>query len=186
MIEKRKKKLTPAQKLDVYAKLLNVPDPSAEPEGSLSKRLNLDPKVVGGLLTQMRGNPKVRADLKKIGYTDEQIPDWVTASEVKSADAAAGAVAAVAATGADGAQLQKPKPAGAPVQVVRARKKTSAEQSTASIAQLTKQSTPTPEETLQDTCAPGWVAAEVESPAESKGWVMVRCRSRSPLGLPYV
>ena len=37
---------------------------------------------------------------------------------------------AVAAVGADGGPLQKPKPAGAPVQVGRARKKTSAEQST--------------------------------------------------------
>ena len=41
--------------------------------------MNIDPKVFGGLVSQMKGNVGVRADLKKMGYSDELIPDWVAA-----------------------------------------------------------------------------------------------------------
>jgi hypothetical protein len=104
--------------MDVYVKLLNVSDPSKEPEGSLSKRLNIDPKVFGGLVSQMKTNPAIRADLNKMGYIDEQIPEWVAAVDNPvGVDAGVGGVdnGVEGVGGADGAQLQKPKPAGAPI-----------------------------------------------------------------------
>ena len=63
----------------------------------------------------MKGNVGVRADLKKMGYSDELIPDWVAAGVDLPTE------------GAGGSSLQKPKPAGAPVRVGRTRKKTSTE-----------------------------------------------------------
>jgi hypothetical protein len=69
----------------------------------------------------MKTNPAIRADLKKLGYSDEQIPDWV----VKEAEPQPGAEESQPA--ADDGPMQKPKPAGTPVQVGRARKKTSAQ-----------------------------------------------------------
>jgi hypothetical protein len=62
------KKLAPAEKMDVYVKLLSVPDPGMEPEGSLSKRLKVDHPVLGGIIAQMKTNQSIRADLKKLGY----------------------------------------------------------------------------------------------------------------------
>ena len=135
----------------VYAKLLSVPDPSNKPDGSLSKRLNIDPKLAAGLLGQMRGNPRIRADLIKAGYADDQIPRWVAASDAAPADTGAAALGAIAATAADGAPLQRPKPAGGPRTDGKGQKKAirRAEQSTAQQAQQAEQSTPTPAETLQ-------------------------------------
>ena len=125
-----------AEKLDVYAKLLSVPDPSKEPEGSLSKRLNLDPPVLSGMLTQMKTNPLIRADLKKMGYTDEQIPEWVAAgAELPAGGAEIAEGAELPAERAGGSSLQKPKPAGVPVRVARARKKTSTELNPAQVAE---------------------------------------------------
>jgi hypothetical protein len=57
--------------MDIYAKLLNVSDPSKEPEGVAVKAADIDPKVFGGLVSQMKNNPAIRAYLKKLGYSDE-------------------------------------------------------------------------------------------------------------------
>ena len=53
----------------------------------------------------------------------------------------------------------------------KGRKKPSTEHSTTQQAQQAEQSTSTPGETILDARAPGWVAAEVESPVESRGSV---------------
>ena len=79
----------------------------------------LSASVFGGLARKHA----LRADLKKLGYSNELIPGWVAAG------------AELPAEGAGDSSLQKPKPAGVPVRVVRARKKESTEHSTANRAE---------------------------------------------------
>ena len=62
------------------------------------------------MLTQLRANPVIRADLKRLRYIDDQILDWVAAFDVAPADANAGAdavavIGAGAVTGIDGGPL---------------------------------------------------------------------------------
>jgi hypothetical protein len=33
------------------------------------------------MLTQLKNNPAVRKELQELGYSDEQIPDWVAEAE---------------------------------------------------------------------------------------------------------
>ena len=86
--------------------------------------LNVDPLVLSDMIAQIKVNPAIRADPKKLGYSDEQIPSWVAAG------------AELPAEGAADSWLQKAKQAGAPVRVCRDRKKTSAQLSCAQLCQL--------------------------------------------------
>ena len=49
-----------------------------------SKCLNIDSKVFSGLMSRMKTNAAIRADLKKLGCGDEQLPSWVAAGAVTS------------------------------------------------------------------------------------------------------
>ena len=44
----------------------------------------MDGWVLGGMLTQLRTNPNMREELKKLGYVDRQIPGWVTTGEAEA------------------------------------------------------------------------------------------------------
>ena len=41
--------------------------------------MGLDGRALAGMLTQLRNNPNMREELKKLGYADRQIPGWVAA-----------------------------------------------------------------------------------------------------------
>jgi len=141
--------------------------------------MKIDLKVFLGLVSHQRNNPVIRANLKKLGIGDALIPDWVAVTAVNNSvgvDAGVGGVdnGVDGAAVVDGVPLQRPKPTGTPLCTVRARKKESTEHSkTQQVqqAQQAEQSTSTPGEPILDARAPGWVAAEVESPVESRGSV---------------
>ena len=81
--------------------LLNVPDPDKLDISAFSQGLVANPQSVDGILTQWKTNSNTRAELKKLGYIDEQIPDWI-------AEAAIPALAALAAIAALAALLNPP------------------------------------------------------------------------------
>jgi hypothetical protein len=72
-------KLDRNQKLEVYAKLLNVSDPDLLNKADFAEKIGINAQALGGMIGQLKTNAKMRRDLEDLGYTPKQIPDWVAA-----------------------------------------------------------------------------------------------------------
>jgi hypothetical protein len=118
-------KPTKEQKKEIYSRLLNVPDPDKLDVPVLAANLKVDAQSLGGMLTQMKTNPRIKEKLKKAGFTDDQFPDWMA-----GADTDAGTQDTLPTQPTLSTQLSLPeaaKPAGTPIRKARARKNTPAQ-----------------------------------------------------------
>jgi succinate dehydrogenase flavin-adding protein (antitoxin of CptAB toxin-antitoxin module) len=59
-------KLDRNQKLEVYAKLLNVSDPDLLDKADFAEKIGINAQALGRMIGQLKTNPKMRRDL---GYT---------------------------------------------------------------------------------------------------------------------
>ena len=62
---------------EVYKRILNLRDPSEADVEKLSGSLKVGREVVVTVLNHAMTGPSVRAELREMGYVDEQIPDWL-------------------------------------------------------------------------------------------------------------
>ena len=74
MVQKPKDK---DQKLSIYARLLNVDDPETLDTKALAEAVGISVQTLGGLMGQLKNNPKIREELTAAGFLDDQIPSWV-------------------------------------------------------------------------------------------------------------
>jgi hypothetical protein len=73
------KKKVKERKLETNQRLLKVKDPDTMDKQAFAESMGMDGRALAGMLTQLRNNPNMREELKKLGYADRQIPGWVAA-----------------------------------------------------------------------------------------------------------
>ena len=80
--------LTPEQRLDRYATLFRW---QTEDEIDIKKLIDQWDADKMAMMNQARRNPNLYADLRKLGYTDEEFPDWwyspARSTEIKTDEA---------------------------------------------------------------------------------------------------
>ena len=54
-----------------------IEDPETLDKKSYAEGIGVTPASLGGLIGQLKSNPKMRRELEVLGYTSGQIPAWV-------------------------------------------------------------------------------------------------------------
>ena len=83
VVKKRRKRVFDKECTSVYAELLRYEslDDARAHVPDIAKALRLKPKAVGGYLTQASSNPRVTEHLLRLGYTEDQVPEWFQCPE---------------------------------------------------------------------------------------------------------
>jgi hypothetical protein len=123
------------KKIDIYKRLLHFKDFETLDHKAFAEAMGITGQALGGMVNQLKHNPNIRKELEGLGYTGDQIPDWIAKPESMLKSVVELASATLATSDA-------PLPAGTPKAVGRARKTAQATKQVNQPGQPSQVSTP--------------------------------------------